>query len=373
MNSPIRTSSFLKWRGRVAKALISLAATLLIPLAVNAAPPGYIQTNLVSDGVVPAVTIDPNLKNPWGIAFFSGMSPFWIADNGSGVSTLYDGTGIPFAALPVVDIPLPSGVAPGGTSTGLVANTLAFTDVTAFPIDDTGPALFIFDTEDGTLAAWNLTNFGGPAVIVVNNSDKGAVYKGLAMGTASGKAYLYATNFHSGKIDVFDHNYAQVTWNGAFVDPKMEKGYAPFGITNIDGNLWVTYAVQDKDKHDDVSRPNHGLVDVFDTSGNFIRRFVSHNRLNSPWAVVKTPASFGSLGGKILIGNFGDGRIPAYDPVTGDTKGYLRDTNGKMISLPGLWSLVFSDAIGASPNTLYFTAGLNDEQNGLFGSFTPEK
>jgi len=134
----------------------------------------------------------------------------------------------------------------------------------------------------------------------------------------------------------------------------------------------VTYTVQDQAKHDPVNRPNHGIIDVFDSNGNFIRRFVSHNRLNSPWAVVKTPDSFGALGGKVLVGNFGDGRIPAYDPVTGDTKGYLRNTNGQMISLPGLWALTFSDAIGAVPNTLYFTAGIHYEKDGLFGSFAPE-
>jgi len=376
-------------QGRVAKALASLAVLMFASVAVHAAPPGYVQTNLVSNIPGLALHTDPNMLNPWGVAFFSGASPFWINENGAGISSLIDGMGNPFPGLPSVIIPAPTS-ATGGTPTGIVANTFAVLNTAdgAFQIPgphDTsfGPALFIFATEDGTIEAWNSAPFALPgipdpstALIVVDNSaggsPTGAVYKGLALATVDGDPHLYATNFRSGKIDVFDTNFHQVTTTGSFTDPKMEHKYAPFGITNIDGNLWVTYAVQDKDKHDDVARPNHGIVDVFDSSGNFIRRFVGHNRLNSPWAVVKTPASFGALGGKILIGNFGDGRIPAYDPVTGDTKGYLRDTNGKMISLPGLWALTFSDAVGASPNTLYFTAGLNHEADGLFGAFSPE-
>jgi uncharacterized protein (TIGR03118 family) len=358
-------------RGCVAKVLASLAFLMWIPLVVRAAPPGYVQTNLVSNIPGLALTTDPRMLNPWGVAWFPGASPFWINENRAGVSSLYFGTGEPVSSLPFVTIPAPTNI-PGGTPTGIVANTFS-----AFNIGELGPALFIFDTEDGTIEAWNpsvspLTS----AVIVVDNSDggrpTGAVYKGLALASVGTQPYLYATNFRSGKIDVFDGSFNPVTLSGSFTDPKMERGYAPFGIQTINGNLWVTYTVQDQAKHNPVNRPNHGIVDVFDTSGNFVRRFVGHNRLNSPWAVVLTPLSFTPLAGKVLIGNFGDGRIPAYDPVTGDAIGYLRDTNGKMISIPALWTLTFSDALGTTPGALYFTAGLSHQMNGLFGTFTPE-
>jgi uncharacterized protein (TIGR03118 family) len=374
---------------RIAKTLTSLTALALISVTVHAAPPGYIQTNLVSNIPGLALHTDPLMLNPWGVAFFSGASPFWINENNAGVSSLIDGMGNPFPNLSSVTIPAPSSPT-GGTPTGIVANTFAVFNTAdgAFQIPGPngtsfGPALFIFATEDGTIEAWNTAPIALPgipdpssAVIVVDKSagggPDGAVYKGLALDDVSGTPYLYATNFRSGKVDVFDTNFHQVQLAGSFTDPKMEHKYAPFGITNIDGNLWVTYTVQDQAKHDPVNRPNHGIIDIFDSNGNFIRRFVSHNRLNSPWAVVKTPDSFGALGGKVLVGNFGDGRIPAYDPITGDTKGYLRNTNGQMISLPGLWALTFSDAIGAVPNTLYFTAGIHHEKDGLFGSFAPE-
>lgn len=370
-------------------ALAGLTFLISMPLFVHAAPPGYVQTNLVSDIPGLAAHTDPNMLNPWGVAFFSGASPFWINENNAGISSLIDGMGNPFASLPSVIIPAPTS-ATGGTPTGIVANIFAvfFSGNGAFQIPGPantsfGPALFIFATEDGTIEAWNTSPFAVPgipnplsAVIVVDNSagggPTGAVYKGLALATVSGQPYLYATNFRSGNIDVFDSNFHQVTLSGSFTDPKMEDRYAPFGITNIGGDLWVTYTVQDAPKHDPVNRPNHGIVDVFDSSGNFIRRFVSHNRLNSPWGVVMTPATFGPLSNKILIGNFGDGHVNAYDPATGDVKGILKDTDGKTIALPGLWSLTFSDAIGASPNTLYFTAGLNHEADGLFGSFSPQ-
>jgi uncharacterized protein (TIGR03118 family) len=354
-------------RARVARALASLAFLMWLPLVVHAAPPGYVQTNLVSDIPGLALTTDPLMLNPWGVAFFSGASPFWINENNAGVSSLYFGTGEPFPGLPFVTVPAPGNL-PGGTPTGIVANGLA-----AFNIGDLGPALFIFDTEDGTIEAWNLalSDITSAVIVVDNSGPAGAVYKGLAMATIGTNAYLYATNFRSGKIDVFDTNFNQVTL-GSFTDPKMEKGYAPFGIQTLNGNLWVTYAVQDAAKHDPVNRPNHGIVDIFDPTGKFIRRFVGHNRLNSPWGVVITPPSFKPLAGKVLIGNFGDGRIPAYDIKTGDTIGYLRDTSGKMISIPGLWALTFSDALGATPGALYFTAGINHEMDGLFGTFTPE-
>ena len=272
----------------------------------------------------------------------------------------------------------------GGTPTGIVANVLALGG--AFQITTFGPALFIFATEDGTIQAWNVNPPISPgitdpthSVIVANNSAGGAVYKGLAMGINSGKPLLYATNFHSGKIDVFDTNFHQVTLAGTFTDPKLQDGYAPFGIQNINGKLWVTYALQDADKHDDVAKPAHGFVDVFDTNGNLVLRFAQHGHLNSPWGVALAPPNFGTFSNDILIGNFGDGTINAYDPMSGHWLGTLSDVDGRPLVNDGLWALSFGGALNSSTpgdvsssNTLYFSAGLNHEADGLFGSIQPD-
>ncbi len=363
----------------------------------RAAGMGYAQRNLVSNGAVPADNIDPNLINPWGISFFPGVSPFWVSDNNAGVSTLYDGTGSPIPL--VVDIPSPTDPTQGGRTgapTGQVANpTSAFNIIKISDPNGTdfGPALFIFATEDGTIEAWNLNKtlepdgalspfLGGvpdDAVIVVDNSAKGAVYKGLAMGAVSGNPMLYATNFRTGNIDVFDGNFRQVPLGGSFIDPNVQHGYAPFGIQNIGGKLWVTYAKQDAAKHDPVNRPAHGFVSVFDTGGNLLQHFAQHGHLNSPWGVAMAPASFGQFAGDILVGNFGDGRINAYDQTTGHWLGTLSDADGSPIVNPGLWTVTFSGpadetAAGAEPDTLYITAGLigpTHEQAGLFAKISP--
>jgi uncharacterized protein (TIGR03118 family) len=326
---------------------------------------GYVQTNLVSDGAITANTTDPDLLNAWGIGFFPG-APFWVADNGAGVATLYDGTG---GKLPlVVEIPPPHGSPKGSVSapTGLVAN---FT--TQFRVrGSTRPTLFIFDTEDGTIAAWNR---GPPqrAIIVVDNSRSGAIYKGLALGTNDKGNFLFAANFHAGSIDVFDSRFMPATLDGSFADPDLPAGYAPFGIRNVDGDLFVTFAQQDADKEDDVAGPGHGFVDIFDTDGHLIRRFATQATLNSPWGITRASFDFGQFSGDILIGNFGDGRTNAFDPA-GNFLGQLQDTHGAPIEIDGLWSLTFGGALKSDPNTLYFTAGPNDETDGLFGSLAPE-
>jgi uncharacterized protein (TIGR03118 family) len=336
------------------------------------------------------------------------MSPFWVSDNNAGVSTLYDGTGSPFptpSAPLVVDIPSPTDPTHGGNTgapTGQVAN-LTPSSAPAFNIKlpepdgtDFGPALFIFATEDGTIEAWNTTilepdgtpspNLGVPddAAIVVDNSDSGAVYKGLAlgfsaMGDTAGNPFLYATNFRTGNIDVFDGNFQPAALSGSFTDPKVQHGYAPFGIQNIGGKLWVTYAMQDEAKHDPVNKPAHGFVSVFDTDGNLIQHFAQRGHLSSPWGVGIAPASFGQFARDILVGNFGDGRINAYDPATGHWLGMLSDARGKPIINPGLWTVTFSGpagqtAIGAQPDMLYITAGLEGpthELAGLFAKISP--
>jgi uncharacterized protein (TIGR03118 family) len=394
------------------KNAIVLLGAIVMLIAIGdharAAGMGYAQTNLVSNGAVQAAHIDPNLINPWGISFFPRLSPFWVSDNNAGVSTLYDGTGSPFPSVSaplVVDIPSPTDPTHGGNTgapTGQVANLTALTSSPAFNIKipeangtDFGPALFIFATEDGTIEAWNATipepdgspspsGFPDDAVIVVDNSGSGAVYKGLAagfskMGATANKPFLYATNFRTANIDVFDGNFRPTALGGSFTDPNVQHGYAPFGIQNIGGNLWVTYALQDKAKHDPVNKPAHGFVSEFDTDGNLIQHFTQHGHLSSPWGVAMAPASFGEFAGDILVGNFGDGQINAYDPATGHWLGALSDADGNPIINPGLWTVTFSGpagqtAVNADTDTLYITAGLEGpthELAGLFAKLSP--
>lgn len=354
---------------------------------------GYAQTNLISDIPGLAQVTDPNLLNPWGLAFFPGLSPFWINENNAGFSALYFADAVPFPFLPSVIIPPPPPSTSNGTPTGIVANL--FVASGAFPIviggTDFGPSLFIFDTEDGTIEAWNINPPVAPgipdplsAVIVVDNSQggaaTGAVYKGLALGmNAANGPLLYATNFRTGKVDVFDSNFKSPTppLTGSFTDPKLQAGYAPFGIQNINGHIWVTYAKQDAPKHDPVNKPGHGFVDIFDTDGNLLTRFAQHGHLNSPWGQVMAPASFGQFAGDILIGNFGDGVINAFDPQSGKWLGSVTDSNGRPLVNDGLWALTFggalnSDGTVSSPDTLFFSAGLNDEVDGLFGTIVPQ-
>jgi uncharacterized protein (TIGR03118 family) len=354
---------------------------------------GYEQTNLISDIAGLAEVTDPNLLNPWGLAFFPGASPFWINENNAGFSTLYFADAVQFPALPRVIIPPPPPSTAMGTPTGIVANF--FVGSGAFPIVvdgmNFGPSLFIFDTEDGTIEAWNVNPPVAPgipdplmAVIVVDNSagggPDGAVYKGLALGANNANGpLLYATNFRTGKIDVFDTNFKTPNppLSGSFTDPKLQQGYAPFGIQNINNQIWVTYAKQDQPKHDPVNKPAHGFVDVFDTDGNLIQRFAQHGHLDSPWGLAMAPATFGQFANDILVGNFGDGAINAYDPKSGHWLGTMRGADGRPLVNDGLWSLTFggalnSDGSTSSPNTLFFSAGLNDEADGLFGSIVPQ-
>lgn len=355
----------------------------------------YVQTNLISDIPGVAAVTDPNLVNPWGIAFFPGASPFWINENNAGFSALYFADAVPFPGLPMVAIPPPPPSASNGTPTGIVANFSVGSG--AFPIvpinssTNFGPSLFIFDTEDGTIEAWNAAPFVTPglpdpttAEIVVDNSAgggaTGAVYKGLALGmnTANGPL-LYATNFRTGKVDVFDENFKSPTppLSGSFTDPKLQRGYAPFGIQNINNQIWVTYAKQDKAKHDPINKPGHGFVDVFDTDGNLIQRFAQHGHLDSPWGIAMAPTTFGQFANDVLIGNFGNGVINAFDPKTRHWLGMVSGPDGRPLVNDGLWALTFGGALdsagtASSSGTLFFSAGLNDEQDGLFGSIVPQ-
>ena len=359
----------------------------------NSRPNRYAVTNLTADlpGVAP--NTDPVLRNAWGVAFTPAASPFWIADNASGCSTLYDGTGAKVALQ--VAIPLPDNSVPNtacqpasaqrnpppltaAAPTGLVWNPTT-SPTTGFLVPGTNiPASFIFDTEDGTLSAWAGT-IPDPtrAVIAVDNSGSGAVYKALATGINAQGVFLFATNFSAGRIDVFAPNGSvgfrpatsqEIT--GDFTDPVLPPGFAPFGIQNLDGDLFVTYAKQNSDKHDDVPGSGNGFVDVFDTDGHLLRRFASRGPLNSPWGVARASFAFGRFSGDILIGNFGDGKIHAFDS-DGNFRGTLRDRKGKPIIIDGLWTLTLGGGRNSRSDTLYFTAGPNDETNGLFGTITP--
>ncbi len=335
----------------------------------------YLRTDMVSDNTasVPAAVQDKRLVNAWGLAF-SPTSPFWINDNNSGLSTLYafdSGTGLvnPLS-MPSVVIPPPSNE-PGAQAapTGIVFNPANIFAPAPHNFDGD---VFIFDTEDGTLSGWQ-PSFGNAAMLRVDNkaAPNGPVYKGLALGVDHGNTELFATNFRSGQIDVFDVNYKPVLLSPpAFTDPGLPAGYAPFGIANIDNLLYVTYALQNSAKHDDVKGPGHGFVDVFATDGHMIRRFATRGALDSPWGIVKAPdKGFGSASGHILIGNFGDGGINVFDAdEEGRWDGFLKDANGDSIAPDGLWSLAFGNDSKAGPSTtLFFTAGPHDESDGLFG------
>src|SRR5262245_58057904 len=363
-----------------------------------------LETDLVADnpalldnnGIVhSAFILDPHLVNPWGVAE-GPSSPFWVADNGDGVSTLYRVPGAGNTAVSMVNmifsIPSPGDpLGRSGTPTGAAFNTdIAGQGFKVIGVDRSGnaaaaPATFLFATENGTIVGWNPTinppNFdlnqaGTYGIIAKDNSVNpsaaaGAVYKGLAIATdAAGKTFLYATNFRAGTVEVYDDSFTPATLPaGAFVDPQLPHDFAPFNIVLVGGRLFVTYAKQDKAKHDDVAAPAHGIVDIFDLAGNVPARFTQHARLNSPWGVVQAPSSFGEFAGAILIGNFGDGRINAFDAGTGDFIGPVTNTLGQEILIDGLWTLTVGNGqAGGDPNVIYFTAGPNGEQHGLFGS-----
>jgi uncharacterized protein (TIGR03118 family) len=354
-----------------------LVLTAVLPLlATPAAAKNYKQENLVSDlSTVGATVVDANLLNPWGIVNPPG-GPLWVSDNNAGVATLYNGVGTPFPLPPsaplIVTIPTPLKGTPPAAPTGIVWGPRGFVVSSG---GKSGAAAFIFATEDGTISGWNPTVDATHAILAVDNSvlddpSKNAVYKGLALGTRSTLSnklglYLYATNFHDGVVEEYDSTFTFVT---SFTDKTLPSGFAPFGIRNINGNLYVTFALQNTAKHDDVAGKGHGFVDVFDTDGKMLRRFASKGKLNSPWGLALAPADFGKFSNKLLIGNFGDGRINAYDLATGNFAGTLDDQQGKPLSNDGLWALDFGDTVlAANPNELFFTAGINNEKDGLFG------
>jgi uncharacterized protein (TIGR03118 family) len=319
----------------------------------------FLQTNLVSDGSVAALHTDPHLINPWGIAF-SASSPFWVGDNGSGLSTLYNSTGTPQSL--VVTIPNP--VAPGTPS---APTGVAFNSTAAFNGD-----LFIFATEGGQIAGWRGA-LGTNAETLVNNHGSGASYTGVAFSTSASGSYIFAADFANGKIEVIPSS-GSPALPGNFTDPGLPSGYVPFNVEKIGSLLYVTYAPKDES-----TGAGTGFVSVFDLNGNFVRRLISGgvptSALDNPWGLALAPSTFGQFGGDLLVGNFGDGRINAYDNTTGAFVGTLSDINGNPFVNESLWDLTFGNGgNGGRADTLYLTAGLADEQHGLLASiaFVPE-
>jgi uncharacterized protein (TIGR03118 family) len=361
--------------GRVAARLTIGAAVIGMAVAATApasAATGYKVTNLVSnqDGVAP--NKDPNLLNPWGISA-SASSPFWVSDNHAGVSTLYNTAGTPQSL--VVTIPANSTCSPSAGTKGSPTGTV-YNGGTGFVVgagQNTGPAKFIFATEDGTISGWNPTADATNSLIKVDNCDGGAEYKGLAIGSSGGNDFIYAADFgqslaSGGEVAVFTSTWTPGT---NFSDNTVPAGYHPFGIQNIGGLLYVSYALNNN-SGDDASGAGHGYVDVFGTNGVLVKRLISGGQLNSPWGLALAPATFGDFAGDLLVGNFGDGKINAYDPSTGEFKGTLGDASGNPIVLPGLWALRFGNGgSGGNVGTLYITAGPNGEADGLFAAIDP--
>jgi len=321
----------------------------------------YSVHNLVSDGGVPADHTDSDLVNAWGIAF-NPTAVVWVANNGTGTSTLYNGAGVKQSLI--VTIPPAGSAAPTG---------IVFSGGNDFMITGpagTGASRFIFVTEGGTVAAWAPgVDPANNAVETVHKADTGgAIFKGLALAGNGTAHFLYAADFHNNRIQVFDATFKPATLAGSFTDPRLPRHYAPFNIQNVLGNLYVTYARQDNDAEDEIAGPGLGFVSVFDANGNFIRRFASRGTLNAPWGIALAPADFGRFSNTLLVGNFGDGRISAFDLDSGEFRGLLRTAEHRPVTIEGLWGLAFGNGVLGQPtNTLFFTAGPGDEEHGLYG------
>jgi uncharacterized protein (TIGR03118 family) len=331
---------------------------------------GYVARILVSDTAAAAnpygsssANVDANLVNAWGIAF-NPQGFVWVANAGTSTSTLYDGNGVPQSLV----VAIPDGAAGQAEPTGIVFNSTPGFQVTQNGV--TGASAFIFAGEGGTIAGWSPAVDTTHAITAVDRSAAGAIYKGLARATQGGAEFLYATDFHNGVVDVFDSAFAKVTLAaGAFTDPNLPAGYAPFGIQAIGNVIYVSFARQDADAEDDVAGAGFGAVDVFDTAGALLRRLIAiGGRLNAPWGMALAPAGFGAFGNALLVGNFGDGRINAFDPSSGTNLGTLSRSNGSAIEIEGLWGLAFGNGLNDQPtNTLFFSAGPGDEAHGVYG------
>ncbi len=366
----------MKNYSKVASTVLALTVSFLPAVAQTTGANVYLQTNLVGNVKGLAPVVDPNLVDPWGISL-STASPFWLSNRLSGTSTLYNGAGT--ITPTVVKIPASAASAAGavGQPTGQVQNNLSTATPIPFllPAPNGKTASFIFASDDGTISAWNGSVVASTAVITVDNSAAKAIYKGLAIGTSAVGPTLYAANFRSGKIEAYNAAWGPATLTGTFSDASVPSGFAPFNIWNLNNQLYVTYAKQDSNQFLDVAGAGNGYVAIFDLNGNLVKHLISGGALNSPWGVAFAPANWGAFGGALLVGNFGDGTINAFNATTGAQLGTLQSAGGTPIVISGLWALVFGNGkSGGDTNTVYFTAGVPNGSSvprGIFGSIAP--
>jgi uncharacterized protein (TIGR03118 family) len=351
--------------------LVAIASSLSAQTN-NAPPNNYLVHNLVSDLANTADHQDPNLVNPWGVGF--GATPFWVGNNFTGTATLYGGTG---ASIPlVVTIPQAGNAGTAGPITGVIFNPFT-SNSNAFDVQTGKPALFIFCSEDGVISGWNQSVSGSKASILFDNSKSGAVYTGCAVGGTAATPYIFAANFNAGTVDVYDANLnlnpAPFNQNGppqpfsggtSFSNQPIPAGFAPYNIENINGTLFVTYAQQNAHKNASIGGAGNGYVAMFNLGGTLITNLIGQGPLNSPWGMAIAPANFGPFAGALLVGNFADGKINAFNATSGASLGTLNDATGKPIAIPGLWSLNFGGgAESEDPGTLYITAGIGGGPN----------
>jgi len=336
-------------------AAVAIAAVLAGSVVAAPRDNAFTVTNLVADTGTSAASDDSSLVNGWGLSA-GPTTPWWVSDNGTNKSTLYNAAGVKQGLIVSV---------PGGP-TGTVFNT-----TTGFNLPTGGKALFLFDGEDGIVRAWNGAQ--GTTAIIVGDGDQsaaGAIYKGLAIATTPSGPELFAADFHNNKIDVFDSNFKLLKATG-FVDPSLHKHFAPFNVQVIGNRVFVAYARQDQDAEDEEAGQGRGFVDVYDLSGNLLGGIDGHGQLNAPWGLAMASATFGTFAGDLLVGNFGDGRINAYREASPNTfvhDGKLRGADNRPLEIDGLWALQFAQGgNNGTAGTLYFTAGPNGEADGLFG------
>ena len=327
----------------------------------------YAAINLVSDGTPAAAHADANLVNAWGIAF-NPTEFVWVAANGTNNATLYDGNGVPQTLV----VSIPAGQAGAAAPTGIVFNPTADFKVSQNGVTAASP--FLFAGEAGTISGWSPTVNRTAAITVVDGggggrgSGSGPLYKGLAISRYAGANYLYAADFRNNAIDVYNGSFAKVTLPGSFRDPALPAGYAPFGIQAIGERIYVAYARQAASGQEEVKGAGLGIIDVFDTSGVLIRQLVTGGALNTPWGMAVAPAHFGSFSNDLLVANFGDGKINAYNPSTGKLNGTVSKADGTPVVIDGLWGIAFGNGVNSQPaNTLFFTAGPANEAHGLYG------
>ncbi|HEU0194054.1 MAG TPA: TIGR03118 family protein [Gaiellales bacterium] len=346
-------------RWAVAGAALATLAAVIMAAPAGAAPNGYRQTNIVSDQPGHARLTDPDLVNAWGLAA-GPTTPIWVANNGTSTATIYSGA---VGGTPAAKVPLTVAVN-GQDPTGQVFNPTG-----SFRVRVDGkrlPATFIFDAESGTVSAWPASNPPTTTAPVVA-SVRGAIFKGLTMGFVRGRGpLLYAADFHHGQIVVLNGRFRRVHLAGGFRDSQMPPDFAPFNVQNLGGRIYVTFAKQGSGP-DEVDAPHLGRLDVFNRRGHLLRRLARGGPLDAPWGMAMAPANFGRFSGTLLVGNFGNGHINAFDPATGHFLGMLRRPSGRPLVIDGLWGLRFGNGVFASRRSLVFSAGPDDESHGLLG------